>query len=709
MDTYNEEKFGDVKLMEKFRLQRDDAKRYFESCIKPRLDRSYKLYTSYSGDRASELKRLGKTWMANIFVPYVNAVVETLMPRILDARPEFSAMARTEEDQVKTEALQKLTDYTWEKSKMDTVSEDITRSALVFGTGFLQVGWKKDVREYKFLDTKDLSKKKYKYTKKEQVYYDAPFAEAVDNYTLWYDWHNVARESKQYWFKRLVLTGAEIKRKYPKADKKRLELALKHGASNLINYASIRDEVKLTHEGISKNGNSGMGASGISSSSTSIGDSVNGKYISTEDPDLIMHEVFEWWRPFDDEYAVVVNEVPIFRERSIPNPYDFKEAPFIEIPYLRLPYEFEGTGIPMVLESPQIMLNTMKNQRLDAVTLSIHRMWVVNPLANINKNELVTRPFGIIYSADPNGVREIQFSDIKSSAYKEEEFLKNDMRYASGVDDFSMAAGGGASSATEVRHLRESTLERVRLFVNHLGEGYSTMMRYWISLWRQFYTEQLRIRITGEDGEVEFPVIEKDDLMGEFDFKAAVIPSIAGKNDIEKKQGMDLFQLLINMPFVDPQKLTSKILHNWNWSLESVKKEEQPQMPGQPGQPGEEGMLPGMEGGQMPPEGPMPPGDTGSELDGMPRLGGGEIPSDVIQQALAMLGNEGGENPFAELGSPVNLLESGGKIPPTVAPMKGGNANPRGLNRGGKVNTNISSKPSSPDDNITNLAMNLQS
>lgn len=132
------------------------------------------------------------------------------------------------------------------------------------------------------------------------------------------------------------------------------------------------------------------------------------------------------------------------------------------------------------------------------------------------------------------------------------------MRYASGVDDFSMGAGGGASSATEVRHLRESTLERVRLFVNHLGNGFSDLMRYWMDMSRQFFTKDMVIRIVGDDGETMFPLIEKDDLEGKFDYKASVLPSIAGQQDIKKKQDMDLFQLLINLPFVDPQKLTQK-------------------------------------------------------------------------------------------------------------------------------------------------------
>jgi len=686
IETYNPDKFGgkkEVAMMADFQLQRDDARSYFVSFIKPRLDRAYKLYISYNGDRASELRRLGKSWMANIFVPYTHAAIETLMPRILDARPEFNVQGRTEEDQVKSEKLQQLTDYTWEISGMDDTSETTARSSLIYGMGYLQVSYKKDVREFEYLQDKDITKKgKQVWKKEKKVYYDAPYCESVDNYALWYDWHNIPAASKQYWFKRLLLSDDDVERKYPYADKKRLKVALAASANDLTDFASIRREVKATHDTINKGDETRHQAGGVG---TDI-------YSNQTDEKLKLNEVFEWWRPLKDRYCVTVNDVPILRKGDMPNPYDFKESPFIGIPFLKLPYEYEGVGLPLILESPQIMLNTMKNQRLDAVTLNIHKMWVVNPMANVTKEDLVVRPFGIIYSSDPNGVKEIAFSDVKVSAYKEEEMLKGDMRYASGIDDFSMAVGGGAGSATEIRHLRESTLERVRLFVNHMGSGYATMMRYWISLYRQFFTEDMTIRILGEDGKELFPLIEEDDLMGEFDYKAAVLPSIAGKNDIDKKQSMDLFQLLINLPFVDAEKLTSKVLHSWDWSLDSVvKKEEQtPMQPGM-GMPGEQ--QPGMAGPGM----------------GKPALEGGEIPQDVIDGALGMIGQGATPNSgFQEAGAPIDLLKTGGSLPPTVPGIKGGE-NPQGFNRGGKVNTNVPTREYPAEGNIANQAANIQS
>lgn len=709
-NRYNASDFGDeeVKYMSKFYLQMNDARQHFLRLIKPRLDRSYKLYVAYNGDRQLQIK----PWQANIFVPYTQSVVETLMPRILDARPEFTVQGRTAEDSKKAEKQQQLGDYLWEISGMDKTAEDVVRSSLVFGMGYLQAYWKKDVRKQKFLKTKDINKKKYEWKEEERTFYDAPYAEWVDNYALMYDWHNTARESKQFWFKRYCLTAAEIERRYPQADKDRLTLALNSPGGDLSDYAMIRTQVKQNHEMISK------GANVITSQYTGYfgGD----KYNSFSDPSLQMYEVFEYTQPFEDSYSVHVggSYVPILKNGYMPIPYDFKETTIIDFPYLKVPGEYEGYGIPMVLENPQIMMNMIKNQRLDAATLSIHKMWIVNPLANINKDELVTRPFGIIYSVDPNGVREVQFSDIKQSAYKEEDLLKSDMRYASGVDDFSMGAGGGASSATEVRHLRESTLERVRLFVNHLGDGFGVLMRYWMDMSRQFFTKDMIIRIIGDDGAEEFPIIEKDDLKGNFDYRATVLPSIAGQMDIKKKQDMDLFQLLVNLPFVDPQKLTQKVLQDWSWSLDSIVKNDEGQpdpaaMPGMdPNAPQDPMAMAAMQGGMPPMEDPAA---MGAPQVGIPPTTTQSITPDAAKSALAMLHGKGGKggaynkSPFAQASMPINLLQMAG-TPPTAPRIPLPTTNSRGFNMTGKVNTNISlsGNKSNPESKLMNRAISIE-
>lgn len=713
-DTYVASNYGkkEEETRDLFVQQMQDSREYFITILKPRYDEYYKLYTSYTGDRAKQIQ----DWQSNIFVPYTQSVVETLVPRILDGRPDLGVWGRNEEGQLKAEKVKMLLDFDWEKAKMDSTAEDIIRSSLIYGTSFLQVYWKKDVRNLKFLSIKDINSKKYVYKDKEKTFYDAPYAEYADVYSVWYDWHNIKREDRQYWFKRLILTEGQIKRRYPMANKDRIRMAINSGPGDLTDYAEVRNIVKVNDYNL--NGTRG----------TNTTTAASGIYTSANTTAIKMYEVFEWWRPFDDEYGVVVGAgyVPIFNTTTIPNPYDFKEAPFLDTPYLRLPGESEAYGLPAILKNPQLMLNTIKNQRLDAAKLSIHKMWIVNPLANIKKEELVTRPFGIIWSPDPNGVREVQFSDIKASAYKEEDLLKADMRYASGVDDSSMGVGGSAGSATEVRHLRESTLERVRLYINHLGDTFSTLERWWIDMHRQFSTEDMTLRIIGDDGKALFPIVQKDDLQGEFDYKATVLPAIAGMQDIEKKQNMDLFQLLINLPFIDPQKLTSKVLTSWGWSVDSLSK-------------GEEGSEAGLETGVAPQEGQLPPEaamaggmqlptETGQQGSALPEELNGKISPEVYSRILSMVNpSKTGNSMFKGLSSPNNnpifQMMSNKNVgnPPTVptvplttggkggGPLIGNTTNPRGMNMGGKVNTNIRmGENSNPESSLMNRASSLQ-
>lgn len=195
---------------------------------------------------------------------------------------------------------------------------------------------------------------------------------------------------------------------------------------------------------------------------------------------------------------------------------------------------------------------------------------------------------------------------------------------------------------------------------------------------------------------------------------------------------MDLFQLLINLEFIDPKKLITKTLQPWGWDLESLMAEaQQPGMGavGPDGQP-----LPPGAGQMVGPDGqPIPGGMPPSPQMGPAPLSLSGVSPDIAQQTMAMLGTPGvkfaGASPFAEANSPINLLAAGA-MPPTVkgapgtVPGRGGTGrggagpaqrqkgNPRGHNRGGKVNTAgtkmNSRNNSSPESALLNRTFNLQ-
>jgi len=154
---------------------------------------------------------------------------------------------------------------------------------------------------------------------------------------------------------------------------------------------------------------------------------------------------------------------------------------------------------------------------------------------------------------------------------------------------------------------------------------------------------------------------------------------------------MDLFQLLSQMPFIDLQKLTAKVIQPWGWNLDSVST-------GEAGQP---------------PEEPLETMPTGMEEGGLPSISSGDVSPELVKQAVAMLGGTPapGASPFAEAGTSIDLLKSGA-MPPTAPGIPvGKTTNPRGMNRkvGGGVNTNIpNSGNSSIESNLMNRVQNIQ-
>lgn len=193
---------------------------------------------------------------------------------------------------------------------------------------------------------------------------------------------------------------------------------------------------------------------------------------------------------------------------------------------------------------------------------------------------------------------------------------------------------------------------------------------------------------------------------------------------------MDLFQLLIQLPFIDPKKLVSKVLQPWSWDLNTLVSNQQPGASGQmPGMPGAEGQMPpvGPDGQPLPvgPDGqPMMPDPNAAPQLAPPGVPLNGVSPDVAAQVMKMMGTPGvkfaGQSNFDQAKMPINLPASGA-MPPTVPGVKataGGGPGPskkikgnaRGHNRTGKVNTKSTNinQNSNPESALLNRSFNTQ-
>lgn len=572
------------KVMRRF----EDAKQQWVYLNRDRYDQFYKNFRDYGEDRMQSLKKLGgQSWMSNLFVPLTASHVRALQPRVIESRPEMRVLGRSKADHAKAQKVQTVLEYIWDKSNIDSELRKLVWTALVYGTTFGKVIWSQK-RRAQYQPDYDKSVEDPKLIE-DSLYYDDPDFQAVDAYDLYPDPTATSMENMRFLCQRYVMTKEEIVKTW--LNLKNLEFVSAGG--DTADYKSIRREVPRTKFADRRKN--------ATASSTGDGGTLSSKNAAIGNE---LYEVIEYWE--DDRLVVIANRVII---KDIPNPYPTKEIPYVRLVYEELPFEMYGVGVVEQIEQVQYGLNTIRNQRIDNVTMAIHKMFIVNPLALVDENDLTTRPFGIIRTPDPNAVKPVEFGDIKQSAYNEDSLMVETAKFATGIDDFSRGIGGPASlTATAVTAQKESTSDRVKNFVRNMEtEVFSKTMRLWISYIQAFYptkkisrinddkdgmdeVEVLDVEVRSEEnGEIAFPVIEKDDVKGFFDFRVASNSTVAGTQDLKLKKVLELMDRAISggmnpatgEQIIDLRALWGDVLiaYGYDPSTLLVQKEE-PQAPG---------------------------------------------------------------------------------------------------------------------------------
>lgn len=175
-------------------------------------------------------------------------------------------------------------------------------------------------------------------------------------------------------------------------------------------------------------------------------------------------EVLHYYNRAIDAYWVVANNVTI---HDGPLPTKHKELPFIPLYQYRTPGKFFGTGIPKIVHILSEERKTIRNLNMDRQKLQINKMFIHNNAFDIDDEDLVSRPHGLI-SVDTNNlplnqaIVPVEYGDVPASYFKTEEILLEDIRRAHGIDDRIEGAQAGGT-ATEAAILKESSLKRVNL------------------------------------------------------------------------------------------------------------------------------------------------------------------------------------------------------------------------------------------------------
>lgn len=448
---------------------------------------------------------------ANVFVPEVYTIIETLCPRLVSnylntSKPIVEVLGREESDMANARASEKLIAYQFERMQIPLKLVTFYKQAILYGTSIGKVFW--DYRVGKNRDGEDV------------VLYDDPVFEVLDLLDFYIDPDASTIDDARFCIHRKFLSIDELKN--------RQESGIYENVDKIGDTGSFHESMDSYNE------------------DETADDTLEDRNI----------EILEYWE--DDRVVTVAERSVILRDS--PNPFDHGKKPFVYLVFVPVPFEFYGIGVVEPIEGLQLELNTKRNQRLDNVNMILNRMWLLQRGAMDDLRQLRSRPGGVIIVNDINGLQPLPSPDVTASSYNEEEKIKLDIQNTSGVSDYIRGAmSSQKQTATEVQIKSEQSSGRFEFNFKLMAEmGIKQIARFVLQLDQQLIDRQRSVRILGING-VEFIRINPDEISGNFDLYPCVDPMRI--HETEKRQQMlTLYSSLISNPIVDKKMLSKRLL-----------------------------------------------------------------------------------------------------------------------------------------------------
>lgn len=282
-----------------------------------------------------------------------------------------------------------------------------------------------------------------------------------------------------------------------------------------------------------------------------------------------LFEVLNYWE--DDRHCIIINRSELIYEGSSPY-WRHGKKPFVVSVFEPLPNEFYGLSGVQIMENLQHELNTIRNQRIDNVSMILNRMVKARRNADIDPSELISRPNGIVWLDKLDDIEEFRMSDITSSGYNEESIVKLDMENALAVPSVIRGADtSGRETATEV--VTKSTNAGMRFDVKIMlfeSTGFKRLVELMDLNNQQFVDEDRLVYLTSGDPDVAdmWREVKPWEIVGEFDYRpAGANTDPAANKEMRRQQLIQVLQMATatNAPFIKLQDLWQELLNTFDF------------------------------------------------------------------------------------------------------------------------------------------------
>jgi len=177
-----------------------------------------------------------------------------------------------------------------------------------------------------------------------------------------------------------------------------------------------------------------------------------------DDPQV---ELVHFYEKTTDTYLIVANGV-LLTEPDNPIMFDHKDYPFSVMRYETMaPDFFYGKSLPQKIVSPQDVYNELTNVMLDRARMSSMPALVTSLTSEIEEDEVGS--FQIIQTADPNGLRELNFSANQPGDIQIAEGLRGAIDRS--TVDSSVSGEVSGETATAILQARSANIQNLGLFL----------------------------------------------------------------------------------------------------------------------------------------------------------------------------------------------------------------------------------------------------
>lgn len=195
--------------------------------------------------------------------------------------------------------------------------------------------------------------------------------------------------------------------------------------------------------------------------------------------------------------------------RFEPNPYDHGQKPFVFTNLIPVPNEMYGIGAIEKCLGLQHAINTLTNQKLDVINISINNpfTYLVNDDV-FDPDTVVTRPGALIPVKSHETLKPIEYLNNFTVAFNEIDDLKSEVQQATGALKYFTGGQGASESgrtATEIQALVSGGTQKFNSFIAHLEHtSLEPYLRQVFENAKQFLTEPEALRLAREDGSWTF-------------------------------------------------------------------------------------------------------------------------------------------------------------------------------------------------------------